>query len=129
MSARRLLAATKWPALTALGTFVLVLAMTGSFPYSVADTWQRAEYLIEEAQSSSDNSALYLRDETEQRWTRTRDFDEIEWQSPPLPRRIDRDCGDFKTRREAQRFFNAAGRGDPHRLDADNDGQACELLP
>lgn len=38
----------------------------------------------------------------------------------------DRDCPDFATQAEAQAFFEAAGPGDPHRLDADNDGIACE---
>jgi micrococcal nuclease len=43
----------------------------------------------------------------------------------------DRDCGDFKTQEQAQRFFEAAGgpERDPHRLDADGDGRACESLP
>ncbi len=43
----------------------------------------------------------------------------------------DRDCGDFKTQRQAQRFFRRAGgpREDPHRLDSDHDGKACEDLP
>lgn len=44
----------------------------------------------------------------------------------------DRDCGDFNSQREAQAFFRAAGgpERDPHRLDGDNDGVACEsLLP
>lgn len=43
----------------------------------------------------------------------------------------DRDCGDFATWREAQDFFLAAGgpARDPHRLDADRDGVACESLP
>lgn len=45
------------------------------------------------------------------------------------PQGPDRDCGDFKTRAEAQAFFEAAGPGDPHRLDANNDGEACESLP
>ena len=42
----------------------------------------------------------------------------------------DRDCGDFRTHAEAQAFFIAAGgpRTDPHRLDADHDGIACETL-
>lgn len=42
---------------------------------------------------------------------------------------VDRDCGDFDTQEEAQRFFDRAGPGDPHRLDADGDGRACEGLP
>lgn len=48
--------------------------------------------------------------------------------APSLP---DRDCGDFATQQEAQAFFLAAGgpARDPHRLDGDNDGIACEKLP
>ena len=42
---------------------------------------------------------------------------------------VDRDCSDFATQREAQAFFRRAGPGDPHRLDGDGDGRACETLP
>jgi hypothetical protein len=42
---------------------------------------------------------------------------------------FDRDCRDFHTEREAQAFFEAAGPGDLHGLDADHDGRACEALP
>ena len=43
----------------------------------------------------------------------------------------DRDCRHFDTHEEAQAFFIAAGgpERDPHRLDGDNDGIACESLP
>ena len=43
----------------------------------------------------------------------------------------DKDCSDFKTQRQAQRFFrrNGGPREDPHNLDSDNDGKACEDLP
>ena len=43
----------------------------------------------------------------------------------------DRDCGDFSTQAGAQRFFinNGGPQRDPHRLDADGDGKACESLP
>lgn len=41
----------------------------------------------------------------------------------------DRDCRDFRTRAEAQAFFEAAGPNDPHRLDGDGDGRVCERLP
>ncbi|WP_281023647.1 thermonuclease family protein [Minwuia sp. IMCC4030] len=44
------------------------------------------------------------------------------------PSEPDRDCKDFQTWLEAQEFFNAAGPGDPHRLDGDHDGVACEGL-
>ena len=43
----------------------------------------------------------------------------------------DRDCSDFDTQAEAQAFFEQAGgpARDPHRLDGDGDGKACESLP
>ena len=43
----------------------------------------------------------------------------------------DRNCSDFDTWREAQDFFLSAGgpESDPHRLDSDGDGIACEGLP
>ena len=43
----------------------------------------------------------------------------------------DRDCGDFATQAEAQAFYEAAGgpAADPHGLDRDGNGLACESLP
>jgi hypothetical protein len=42
----------------------------------------------------------------------------------------DRDCADFDTHRQAQHFYEKHNpRSDPHRLDADHDGSACEDLP
>lgn len=41
----------------------------------------------------------------------------------------DRDCGDFSTQAEAQDFMDSEGPGDPHGLDRDSDGEACETLP
>ena len=40
----------------------------------------------------------------------------------------DKDCADFASWLEAQIFFEQSGSHDPHRLDADNDGIACEHL-
>ncbi|WP_217895889.1 excalibur calcium-binding domain-containing protein [Marininema halotolerans] len=45
------------------------------------------------------------------------------------PNGADRDCSDFSTQAEAQAFFIAAGPGDPHDLDRDGDGIACDTLP
>ena len=44
---------------------------------------------------------------------------------------VDRDCGDFATQAAAQAFFLANGgpSSDPHRLDADGDGRACDSNP
>lgn len=44
-------------------------------------------------------------------------------------RAADRDCSDFSTQGEAQRYFDRIGPGDPDRLDADGDGRACDSLP
>lgn len=41
----------------------------------------------------------------------------------------DMDCVDFATQAAAQTFFINAGPGDPHRLDAEGDGLACESNP
>lgn len=42
----------------------------------------------------------------------------------------DKDCSDFSSWRQAQNFYKKHGgpRYDPHRLDADRDGIACEDL-
>jgi hypothetical protein len=42
----------------------------------------------------------------------------------------DKDCADFDTWRQAQNFYKRHGgpQSDPHRLDADRDGIACESL-
>jgi endonuclease YncB( thermonuclease family) len=43
---------------------------------------------------------------------------------------FDRDCSDFSTQAQAQRFFEHHNpSADPHALDADGDGIACEDLP
>lgn len=43
----------------------------------------------------------------------------------------DRDCSDFASQASAQEFFIETGgpQRDPHGLDADGDGRACESLP
>ena len=42
----------------------------------------------------------------------------------------DDNCDDFDSQQEAQRFFERHDpEDDPYRLDADNDGKACEDLP
>jgi hypothetical protein len=43
---------------------------------------------------------------------------------------VDRDCADFPTQAKAQHFFKKHHPNrDPHRLDADHDGIACEDNP
>lgn len=57
--------------------------------------------------------------------------DSAGYSGPYEPNGPDRDCGDFATHAEAQAFFYAAGgpARDPHKLDGDGDGVACESLP
>ncbi|MGC1852836.1 MAG: excalibur calcium-binding domain-containing protein [Solirubrobacterales bacterium] len=42
----------------------------------------------------------------------------------------DKDCSDFRSWRAAQNFYKSHGgpKRDPHRLDGDDDGIACESL-
>lgn len=47
---------------------------------------------------------------------------------PPPPSDGDYDCSDFETQDQAQAVFEAIS-GDPHGLDGDGDGVACESLP
>jgi micrococcal nuclease len=49
--------------------------------------------------------------------------------SAPSFAQADMDCSDFRSQREAQEFYEQNGPGDPHGLDRDNDGEACETLP
>jgi hypothetical protein len=43
---------------------------------------------------------------------------------------VDKDCSDFSTQAEAQAFFQQNDpQSDPHNLDGDSDGIACEELP
>ena len=42
----------------------------------------------------------------------------------------DKDCSDFANQKQAQAFYESHNPGqDPHGLDGDNDGRACETLP
>lgn len=43
-------------------------------------------------------------------------------------READKNCSEFRRHAQAQSFFESAGPGDPHRLDGDGDGVACEGL-
>ncbi|GGM41243.1 hypothetical protein GCM10011351_29290 [Paraliobacillus quinghaiensis] len=49
---------------------------------------------------------------------------------PYDPNGPDRDCGDFDSQEQAQKFYEAAGGPDqdPHRLDGEGDGLVCESL-
>lgn len=48
----------------------------------------------------------------------------------PAATAADKDCSDFSSWRAAQKFYKRHGgpQRDPHRLDGDDDGIACESL-
>jgi len=56
------------------------------------------------------------------------DSDSSEIKIPPLPPDGDYDCGDFETQEQAQYVLENES-GDPHGLDRDGNGIACESLP
>ena len=56
------------------------------------------------------------------------DSDSSDTEMPPLPPDGDYNCGDFETQEQAQYVLENKS-GDPHGLDGDGNGIACELLP
>jgi endonuclease YncB( thermonuclease family) len=92
--------------------------------------WWYRRYAPREGQLESLERAA--RNANQGLWSRPDPTPPWDWRSQRRSRRrqvTDRDCSDFDTQPEAQRFFERAGPGDPHRLDGDGDGVACESLP
>ena len=56
------------------------------------------------------------------------DSDSSDIEIPPLPPDGDYNCGDFETQEQAQYVLENES-GDPHGLDGDGNGVACESLP
>jgi len=56
------------------------------------------------------------------------DSDNSDTEIPPLPPDSDYNCGDFETQEQAQYVLENES-GDPHGLDGDGNGVACESLP
>lgn len=90
----------------------------------------RGEFESAESEARSNDIGLWnFEDESS-----TSDSEESESESdneveiPPLPADGDYNCGDFDTQEQAQYVLEDTS-GDPHRLDADGDGVACETLP
>ena len=96
----------------------------------------REEFDRTEAEARSNDVGLWdFEDDSESAATdadeSTSDSDSVsndEVDLPPLPADGDYDCGHFDTQEQAQYVLENTD-GDPHRLDADDDGVACETLP
>ena len=103
------------------------------------DTWREAQDFYEAAggpnsdphglDGNSDGIACESLPGSPKQPPSTSDSEESETQSET--EEPDRNCSDFDTWREAQDFFEAAGgpNSDPHGLDSNSDGIACESLP
>ena len=104
----------------ATGNSIDVQLVVGGYARAWTQDGQHRDVLIGLEQSARESRAGCL-------WVAASDDDFQEF-DPAGP---DRDCSDFITQTEAQKFYEAAGRPgeDPHRLDGDEDGMACESLP
>ena len=86
------------------------------------DHWQDLE-----RQARQDDKGLWARSDPVPPWDwRRGERGGSEGQSSNVE---DKDCSDFDTQAEAQRFFEKHQPGDPHNLDGNSDGEACESLP
>ena len=95
--------------------------------WAVAYRRYSRRYVDEEAKAKRDGLGIWAGEfESPANWRRRQR--PISTQSSRPPPGEDVDCGDFPTWEQAQAFFENAGPGDPHRLDGDGDGIACEAL-
>ena len=104
----------------ASGSSIDVQLVAGGYARAWTQDGQHRDVLIGLEQSALESRAGCL-------WVAASD-DDSQGFDPAGP---DRDCIDFITQTEAQRFYEMTGgpEKDPHRLDGNGDGTACESLP
>lgn len=106
---------------------VLLNSLMVSEGWAVAYRRYSMDYVGEEDQARASGRGLWSGE-----FVRPEDWRRSErggnTQTPRSSNMPDRDCSDFRTWQEAQSFYEASGPGDPHRLDGDHDGIACEGL-
>lgn len=91
----------------------------------------RDRYLAAEAHAQQERIGFWQQDDPLLPWDfRRGDRSSADTANSELPACVDADCdcSDFSTQVEAQAVLNADS-ADPHRLDGDGNGQACERLP
>ena len=99
------------------------------------DAFREAEQMAKEKKLGVWQCPGYVTDKgfDEDKWCKdgAEEKPDTGYTGPYNPNGPDRDCSDFATQAEAQAFYEAAGGPDrdPHRLDPDKDGVACESLP
>ena len=103
------------------GNSIDVQLIAGGFATAWTRDGQHRDVLVRLTDSAKSNQAGCLWNRLDQEYGGSVGFD---------PLGPDRDCGDFATHNEAQTFYEEAGGidNDRHRLDADQDGIACESL-
>ncbi|NIK11137.1 thermonuclease family protein [Alkalibacillus almallahensis] len=96
--------------------------------YVQSDGFNHDEQTIENEQQDDDSQQTEQNDSSE---GDTSNNDSSGYTGPYDPNGEDKNCGDFDTHDNAQAFFEAAGgpESDPHGLDRDGNGAACESLP
>ena len=104
----------------ASGNSIDVQLVAGGYARAWTQDGQHRDVLIGLEQTARDGRAGCL-------WVAASDAGPQEFDQA----RSDRDCSDFITQTEAQKFYEASGgpAQDPHRLDGNEDGIACESLP
>lgn len=86
----------------------------------------RDKFAAVESQAQTNEVGLWDYDESESELNTAVDDEDLD--IPPLPPDGDYNCDDFETQEQAQYVLENTD-GDPHNLDQDGDGVACESLP
>jgi hypothetical protein len=104
----------------------LTLVIGGVWYFANSSDRKSAETEVSKSPRAHVKEATNAFDDIYQRYQRTDDPDE----ERSFEEYGDYDCTDFATQQEAQDFFEAHDVAtDPHNLDRDGDGVACETLP
>ena len=86
----------------------------------------REEFATLEQEAQATNVGLWAFQDSDTESGTDSDSSDVE--VPPLPPDGDYNCGDFETQEQAQYVLENES-GDPHGLDGDGNGVACESLP
>jgi hypothetical protein len=95
--------------------------------WALADRRYSRDYVPEERRAEADEAGIW-QGEFVPPWD-WRQGERLDSEASGSSPSGDRDRGDIATQSEAQAFHEQAGHGDPHRLDGEGDGRACESLP
>lgn len=113
-------------AICSVGGGVLVNSQMVGEGWAVAYRRYSMDYVIKEQQARESGRGMWSGEfVTPEEWRRAGRTGNATSNPRSMP---DKDCGDFRTWQDAQAFYETAQPGDPHRLDGEGDGIACEGL-